>query len=67
MVMKYMTAAEGKIEDGAAKKEWVLAMVAASADTVDYDIDMDAVSKLIDSLCEMSKAVNVRKKEGDTE
>ena len=67
MVMKYMAAAEGKSESGTVKKEWVLAMIAASADTVDYDIDMDIISRLIDSLCEMSKTVNAEKKEGDAE
>ena len=33
-------------------------MVKASADTVDYDIDMEVISKLIDDLCKMSKTVN---------
>ena len=58
MVMKYMATAEGKFDNGADRKEWVLAMVKASADTVDYDIDMEVISKLIDDLCKMSKAVN---------
>lgn len=33
-------------------------MVKASADTVNYDLDMDKISDLIDSLCDMSKIVN---------
>ena len=33
-------------------------MIKASADTINYDIDMDAISDLIDSLCNMSKVVN---------
>lgn len=33
-------------------------MVKASADTVKYDLDMDKISDLIDSLCDMSKIVN---------
>ena len=52
LVMGYMEAAEEKFETGAEKKEWVLAMVKASADTVNYDIDMDVISKLIDDLCD---------------
>lgn len=56
--MKYMTTAEEKFDNGADRKEWVLAMVKASADTVDYDIDMAVISKLIDDLCGMSKVVN---------
>ena len=51
MVMKYMETAEEKFDNGADRKEWVLAMVKASADTVDYDINME-------DLCKMSKKVN---------
>lgn len=58
MVMKYMETAEEKFDNGADRKEWVLAMVKASADTVDYDINMEEISKLIDDLCKMSKKVN---------
>ncbi len=58
LVMQLMETAETKFESGAEKKEWVLAMVKASADTINYDIDMDAISELIDSLCAMSKVVN---------
>ncbi len=63
MVMKYMATAEKKFDNGADRKEWVLAMVKASAETVNYDIDMEVVSKLIDDLCEMSKAVNAPNEE----
>lgn len=63
MVMKYMATAEKKFDNGADRKEWVLAMVKASAETVNYDIDMEVVSKLIDDLCEMSKAVNAPSEE----
>ena len=62
MVMNYMETAESKLDNGADRKEWVLAMVKASADTVNYDIDMNAVSDLIDSLCNMSKTVNAPEK-----
>lgn len=33
-------------------------MIKASANEVNYDIDMEAVSKLIDDLCSMPKKVN---------
>lgn len=54
----YMERAETMFEKGADRKEWVMAMVKASADTVKYDLDMDKISDLIDSLCDMSKIVN---------
>ena len=33
-------------------------MVKSSADTVKYEIDMEEIGRLIDSLCTMSKVVN---------
>lgn len=58
LVMNLMKKAETKFDNGADRKEWVLSMIKASADTINYDIDMDAISDLIDSLCNMSKVVN---------
>ena len=58
MTMDLMRAAEEKFQDGATKKEWVMAMIEASAGTINYDIDKQAVSELIDSLCDMSNVVN---------
>jgi len=58
LVTNLMQEAEGKFDNGAERKEWVLMMVKASADTINYDIDLNAVSELIDSLVAMSKVVN---------
>lgn len=58
LVIDLMEQAETKFEEGADRKEWVLAMVKASADTINYDVDIDAVGAMIDSLCDMSKVVN---------
>lgn len=58
LVMSLMAEAESKFETGAERKEWVLAMVTASAKEINYDVDMSAVSSMIDSLCAMSKQVN---------
>lgn len=58
MVTKYMEEAEKLFESGEDKKAWVLGMVQASANLVNYDINMDVVSEMIDSLCAMSKKVN---------
>lgn len=65
MVMKYMETAEEKFDNGADRKEWVLAMVKASSETVNYDIDMERISKLIDDLCKMSKRVNAPAETGE--
>ena len=58
LVTNLMKEAETKFDNGAERREWVLVMVKASADTINYDIDLEEVGKLIDSLVEMSKIVN---------
>ena len=57
-VMSLMEIAETKFKEGAERKEWVLAMLKAGADSINYDIDYDAIAELIDSLCDMSKIIN---------
>ena len=60
-VMGYMAIAEEKFAEGAERKEWVMAMTAELAKTVNYDIDMNVISDMVDNLCSMSKKVNVAK------
>lgn len=62
-VMDLMETAEGKFEEGAERKEWVLAMLKASADGINYDIDYDAIADMIDRLCAMSRVVNAPSQE----
>lgn len=58
MIIKLMQEAESKFADGNSRREWVLMMVKASADTIQYDINLDQVAAMIDSLCDMTKVVN---------
>ena len=58
LVMSLMEEAEEKFADGATRKEWVMAMVATSAESINYDVDIAAISELIDSLCDLTKKVN---------
>lgn len=51
--------AEKNFADGASRKAWVMSMVEASMSTINYNVDMEVVSKLIDDLVAMSKVVNV--------
>lgn len=67
LVMNLMKEAEEKFDNGADRKEWVLGMIEASADTINYDIDLAVVSKLIDDMCAMSKIVNAPTKENTEE
>lgn len=58
LVIDLMEQAEKKFTDGATRKEWVMAMVQTSAEYINYPVDSVALSKLIDTLCDMSKIVN---------
>ena len=58
LVMNLMEQAEGKFSNGDERKEWVLMMVKASADTINYDIDLEVVSNMVDSLCSLTRVVN---------
>lgn len=64
LVIDLMSEVEGKMEVGADKKTYVLAMLKASADTIDYDLDekdYEKIGDLIDSMCDMSKVLNANK------
>lgn len=63
LVTNLMEQAEVKFSNGDERKEWVLMMVKASADTINYDIDLNQVAGMIDSLCAMTKVVNAPKVE----
>lgn len=63
LVTNLMEEAESKFDNGADREEWCLMMVKASADTINYDIDLEQVRELIKSLCAMSKIVNAPKEE----
>ena len=62
LVTKLVEEAEGKFDNGEERKSWVLMAVKASSDTLNYDVNMDQVSELVDSLCALSKKVNVNVK-----
>ena len=58
LVSSLMVQAEELYCNGADRKKWVMEMVAASASSLHFDVDMDVVSDLIDNLCAMAKIVN---------
>ena len=53
-----MKEAEPLFSSGQERKNYVMIAIKASADSINYQIDMDVVSDLIDNLCAMSKVVN---------
>ena len=61
LVMALIEQAEKKFADGATRKEWVMAMVQTSAEYVQYPMDVQALSNMIDQLVTLTKRVNVNK------
>lgn len=62
LVMKLIAQAEEKFKDGATRKEWVIAMVQTSAEYINYPLDTQALSEMIDELVKLTNKVNVDKK-----
>jgi hypothetical protein len=67
LVMNLMADAEEKFEHGADKKEWVMGQLQAMAGTLNYDIDWDVVSEMIDKICDVSKELNNKGDDDDAE
>ena len=67
LVVDLMEQAEQKFADGATRKEWVMAMVKTSAEYINYPVDTQALSDLIDGLCDMADIVNAGKTEAEPE
>lgn len=60
LVMNLMAEAEDKFDKGADKKEWVISELKAMAGTLNYNIDWNVVSDMIDKICDVSKEINVK-------
>ena len=59
LLMNLMATAEEKFDNGADRKQWVIAMVQASANTINYLITEKELSDLIDNMIALTKKVNV--------
>ena len=59
LVMNFMAQAEQMFDKGADKKEWVINELKAVANTLNYEIDWNVVSEMIDKICDVSKEINV--------
>lgn len=62
LVLKLMAEAEKNYSTGAERKEYVLGSIKALQSTLNYEVDMDAIGAMIDSIIEASKQINVNKK-----
>ena len=55
LLIKLMGEAKDKFEHGAEKKEWVMGQLRVIAHELNYNLDEEAVSKLIDAICDLGK------------
>lgn len=62
IVSNLMTEAENLYADGASKKEYVVNSVMSISKTIDYPIDKEMLSELIDNLAKLTNKVNINKK-----
>lgn len=62
LVLKLMAEAEENYSTGEEKKAYVMDSIEAMKDTLNYDVDMDAVSAMIDSIVIASKTINAEVK-----
>lgn len=60
LLLNLIATAEERFDNGADRKQWVIAMVQASANTINYPISEQDLSNLIDNLVELTKKVNVK-------
>lgn len=60
MILDLMVQAEQDYSTGIEKKTFVMNQVEVLAKTVNFEIDMDKVSDLIDALCDVAHEVNIK-------
>lgn len=58
LVLRLMTEAEENYSTGAEKKAYVIDSINATKDTLNYDVDMDAVSAMVDAIIDVTKKIN---------
>ena len=60
LVLALMKEAEQNYTDGADKKQYVMSSIKAMEKSLQYDIDEEAISELIDSVVEATKKINTK-------
>ena len=58
LALALMSEAEEKFTSGADKKEWVMGMVKQSAIKINFDLDEQTLSDLIDNVITITKMIN---------
>ena len=58
LVLDLMKQAEQNYKTGAERKEFVMDSIIAMQNVLNYQIDLDVISTMIDSICAASKIIN---------
>ena len=58
LVLNLMTEAEKNYATGAERKKYVMDSIEQIKDVLDYEVDMDAISNMIDAIVKASKTIN---------
>ena len=60
LVLNLMTEAEKNYTTGAERKEYVMNSIESIKDVLDYEVDMNIISQMIDSIVSASKTINAK-------
>lgn len=60
LALTLMAEAEQKYSNGAERKEYVLSSIKAMEHSLEYDIDEEAISELIDTIVTATKKINTK-------
>lgn len=58
LVLNLMTEAEKNYATGAERKQYVISSIESIKDTLNYQVDMDQISQMIDAIVLASKTIN---------
>lgn len=58
LVLNLMTEAEKNYATGAERKQYVMSSIESIRDTLNYQVDMDQISQMIDAIVAASKTIN---------
>ena len=61
LVLTLMVQAEASYETGAERKEFVLNSIKEMQDTLNYEVDLDAIGAMIDAITKASQKINTDK------
>lgn len=67
LMLRLMAEAEENYSTGAEKKAYVLDSIEAVKDTLNYDVDMDAIDAMVDAIIIATKKINTQVETEDEE